>query len=385
MSYHSLTEGLSLSVFFFAMLFNDADKILEKNGLSWYKVGGRIALLATYSNNIIDDDWPVREIISSKSHKNYDAKVNSGEWPMPELWYMHQKEWKFGEFVWHGLDIKENGIVFPVAAAFIDPGMEWLAEAIIENAEKHGVSHGYTEVARSGHVIEAHRTFEISPLHIEDAANKLTHVQGNKEHNMLSSKATQRAKELLGLDVGNQLEQISEKNDALAEKATEQNLEFKESDAPESNAEAEKELTAEVEDQKAAVPPEEDEEEEMEDPKAPSKDVGNEADMVALVGFIGELTQAVKELRAEIDGIKSDMKSVEKEEPAPDTAPQSFDFRKAIESLRGTLESPAEKSTTEPAGGVELVEGHDQVEHAKASDVTGSPFLNGLIANSRQG
>ena len=138
----------------------------------WKSQEGEYRWLAAYSNNFRDDDNPP-EIISAKSHEDFDNALEKGEWPMPDLWLWHV-DYPVGKTLYHAFD-KETGFV--VAGGVFNKGMEWAAEGVIK-AKWNGVSHQMLgkEMERSKEdntIITRHRTKEISLLPTWAAANKL--------------------------------------------------------------------------------------------------------------------------------------------------------------------------------------------------------------------
>lgn len=164
----------------------------DANGfLVWKDKGGTYRWIARYSNNLRDDDNPP-EIISSKSHQRFEALVDAGVVPAPELWLWHNKDWKIGQSEWVAYD--DEG--FAMAGGYIFPECEAIAKQL-QTVGDAGVSHGMKgefirRDASDPSVIVQHITHEISPLPLWAAANKRTgfvvldDVEDDKEINMLS-------------------------------------------------------------------------------------------------------------------------------------------------------------------------------------------------------
>ncbi len=186
---------------------------------------GKYYWISIYSNNALDDDSP-QEIISSKSHKNFAALVDSGEVPYPELWLWHTKEWNIGKSNWVAYD-EENGIA--MAAGYFHDYALPVAKAL-EGAELL-VSHGMygSSIVKEGNTINAHVTYEISPLPTWAAANKFTgFVILNKEATMLSeSKRQSLVDSVPGLNLGD-VEAIENANVDTSKKIDEAGVERKE-------------------------------------------------------------------------------------------------------------------------------------------------------------
>lgn len=152
----------------------DSVKALEKAFHVWKdKFTGQYKWLATYSNNIRDDDNPP-EIIASKSHERFVELVDKGQADLPELWLWHVPQWKWGQ----STAIAYDGNGFAVATGDVDKGCEPIAEWYKERDDQL-VSHGMPKrtVKRDpedSSIIIEHITREISPLFDWAAANKHT-------------------------------------------------------------------------------------------------------------------------------------------------------------------------------------------------------------------
>lgn len=142
------------------------------------KSTGALRWVAVWSNNIIDRDNPP-DIISKSAHIDYVKAVNSGECPFPELWHWHIKGTAFGDadsIAFVPLD-KNPDVGFMVASGTIRKGQEKEAMSILGQDIPIGVSHGFKNIKRDPHdpkVIRKYRTYEISVLPLEYAANELT-------------------------------------------------------------------------------------------------------------------------------------------------------------------------------------------------------------------
>ena len=99
--------------------------------------------------------------------------VDKKEAAYPELWLWHVPGTRWGVADWLAYD-EASG--FPVASGLVDPGLEWLAEAV--EGKEWGVSHGMprAQIERDPAdltVITGYTTVEISPLPQWAAANTL--------------------------------------------------------------------------------------------------------------------------------------------------------------------------------------------------------------------
>lgn len=161
----------------------DSGKETSTRDLFIWKEGETYRWLAAYSNNRRDNDNPP-EIISSESHKEFDAALQKGEWPMPELWIWHIP-YPVGQTRFHAYD---EAAGFPIAGGVFHKGMEWVAEGL-NKAGWNGVSHGMPSEwllrdPKDPTIITRHRTKEISILPQYAAANKLAFTIIHKESEM---------------------------------------------------------------------------------------------------------------------------------------------------------------------------------------------------------
>lgn len=152
----------------------------------WKDKDGTYRFLAVYSNNYRDEDIPVPEIISGKSHLNFVEKVRSGDFSYPVLRHYHVPgtDWGQTNFVDYN---EESG--FALAAGYILPGKEKEAQLIMD-MEDIALSHGMKNVKKDeldNSIIVQHQTFEISVLPRSVAANQMTGFYLDKEKNMTLS------------------------------------------------------------------------------------------------------------------------------------------------------------------------------------------------------
>lgn len=188
--------------------------------------------LARYSNNFRDDDIPP-EIISKESHMRFVDKVDKGEYPYPELWLWHTKEWKYGEATWVAYD--DAG--FALASGTIDKGKEDIA-LMVSKQDNVLVSHGMPNDSlkydpNEKNVIVEHQTAELGPLPAKFAASKMTGfvlLKDNisKEANVAISKKKRRELENEWSVPSEILDSLESLNANDASKAVEAGLESKE-------------------------------------------------------------------------------------------------------------------------------------------------------------
>jgi hypothetical protein len=216
-------------------LFKKKEEIIDdENGFIVFKDNeGNMRWLATYSNNILDDDRP-REIISAKSHQRFVQLVDEQKAPMPELWVWHSKEFRFGEADWVAYD--DDG--FALAAGTVDKGCEDFAE-YLSKCKGVRMSHGMPigtirRDPQDARVIVEHITKEISVLPAFAAANQFTSfvVLKSKEDTDMSvpEKKLEALKGAWGEGVTPFLDALSQKNASAKSKAAEEGRETKEKD-----------------------------------------------------------------------------------------------------------------------------------------------------------
>jgi hypothetical protein len=205
------------------------DSIKENGTFMVYKDGELYKFITTYSNNIRDQDNPP-EIISSKSHERFEELVNKGEVPLPELWLWHTPEWNIGQTTAIVYD-KDNGIA--IAAGYFFKHASPIAEAIMENPDAWGVSHGMPSesIVRSKDdrtIIEQHITKEISPLPAYAAANKWADFTVLKEATMSLTEEKRKKLQDDGGVTPEILAVVEERSAAVSQKANELDLDRKE-------------------------------------------------------------------------------------------------------------------------------------------------------------
>jgi hypothetical protein len=197
----------------------------KKSFYVWKSANEQYQWIATYSNNIRDDDSPP-EIISEKSHLSFIEKVEKGLVDYPELWLWHTPEWTIGKSTWLAWDTSG----FAMAAGYFNKGCEEIAESLMK-ADDVRVSHGMpsSSVKRSKEdptVITEHITKEISPLPGFAAANRWTGFIV-MEDTMIDEAKKKALKDSFGIDE-NVIAKIEQLNEHQASKAKEIGLETKE-------------------------------------------------------------------------------------------------------------------------------------------------------------
>ena len=143
---------------------------------------GTYRWLAIWSTNTQDNDRPP-DIIEKAAFTQYIESLQKGDAAFPVLWMYHQGGLKWGQAdMVTFAPVEGSGIGFAIASGIVDKGCEDIAERFLpENRTSNraiGVSHGMRGIHRKRingqNVITKFHTFEISPLFLEEAANKLT-------------------------------------------------------------------------------------------------------------------------------------------------------------------------------------------------------------------
>ena len=140
---------------------------------------GNLRWFAWASNRWRDHDNPP-EIITEKAHQDYvDYLDRTGRYP--EAWLWHTPGTKWGQADW--VDYADG---FLVVSGTVDAGREHVADALAAQKDL-GVSHGfmYRHDDPAEGIIGWYRSFEVSPLPVDAAANPWTSLEVlNKEADM---------------------------------------------------------------------------------------------------------------------------------------------------------------------------------------------------------
>lgn len=128
---------------------------------------GELRWFAWMSNKWRDRDNPP-EVISENAHQDYVAWVDKTR-NFPEAWLWHTPGTRWGQ-----ADVVDYTDGFLVVSGTVDKGMETVAEAM--EGEDLGVSHGfrYRHSDKDQGIIGWYRSFELSPLPPDAAANQWT-------------------------------------------------------------------------------------------------------------------------------------------------------------------------------------------------------------------
>lgn len=135
---------------------------------------GRTRFFTSFTNAFKDLHG---EIITQAAHKDYVFwATQKQQYPELQLWHCGPQS-KFGQVDW--LDYTDG---FVVASGLIDADKEYIADALKEADVK--VSHGFYGVSNDAKEIVAYRTFEVSVLPADNAANPYTSFNIAKEFDM---------------------------------------------------------------------------------------------------------------------------------------------------------------------------------------------------------
>jgi hypothetical protein len=287
----------------FDFLNKKDDEEDEYSFMTWKQADGRMRWFATYSNKFRDEDRPVPEIISEKSHIRFEELLDTKQVDMPELWLWHTPEWKFGVADWNAWD--DQG--FAVASGLIDEGKEAVAEWVGKQSDV-AVSHGMPidSIMRDPDdptIIVGHITKEISPLPSWAAANKRTDflILGNDDKNLEEDDMaiSDNKKKKLQEDWNappSILETLEASNRDKAKKALQEDVEFKETEVEAEEAETEvenSETEQQAEQAEAEAQPEADQ------PEAQTEDADTEqSEFVTRDEVVEAITPMAKQLEA---------------------------------------------------------------------------------------
>jgi hypothetical protein len=139
---------------------------------------GRMRWVAVYSNNLYDREGEVIPLAAHKSYVEYVDRTND----FPELWLWHTPGTRVGAA--DLVDVTSEG--FAIASGTFDEDKGLAAEALAA-IPGLGVSHGfeYGTIDEDG-AYDGYRTYEISPLPKERAANEYTGFAAGEEIKMLN-------------------------------------------------------------------------------------------------------------------------------------------------------------------------------------------------------
>jgi len=300
---------------------------------------GAMRFTGVYSNNYRDLE---NDVFTRASHQEFaDHCEATKEYPALVLWHEDQKH-KIGQADW----VDEHDGFALVSGTFdvdVDP-------VVIENLTKEkglGMSHGfrYKLKDKSGGVISRYRTFEVSILPVEFAANPLTSWETNQVGEGMK---TQREEWIAKITGEPAVKQLKDGIASFKELADREGLDFKSiatmaiDNAAGATPPAPAQVTAPAAGATDGSTP----------PKAPAEPVttapGAALDVQALGAAIGEaVTKGIKELG---DQLREEFKAIR--QPEID-AEKALDERvAALLSPRGSLsETVARKSVTYGGGG----------------------------------
>lgn len=139
-------------------------------------VDGKSRWIASFSNNIRDDDNPP-EILSAEAHRRFAYMVDKGLVAMPELWIYHEEPWAIGEADWMAVDDHGDFSFIIASGTFYEHAEEVASALALEKdvALSHGMyPHLLERDDPDQSIITGYVSREITVLPRENAANKLT-------------------------------------------------------------------------------------------------------------------------------------------------------------------------------------------------------------------
>ena len=157
----------------------DAPSVLKERTMVFKSDSGTFHWLTIYSNNYRDDDYP-QEILSAQAHRDFVKAVDSGEWPMPELWLWHIPI-PVGKAKLVHFD-ESSGMA--IAAGDFYKEYAHVAKNLVGKSLRtsHGMVAGsIVRNEKDPTIIEQYRSKEISLLPYWAAANPITGVALTKE------------------------------------------------------------------------------------------------------------------------------------------------------------------------------------------------------------
>ncbi len=204
------------------------EQLGTKSFIVWKQENGTWRWMGIYSNKFRDDDHPVNEILSEKSHIEFISRVTKGEIEYPDL------------YVWHIqvpvgkadlLAYDDSG--FSVALGYFNSKSNRIAQALQKTETNLAMSHGMPSefIERDkddSTVITRYVSSEVSVLSQDAAANKLTHfsiLKSKEDKNMsIAPELRTQIVQMMGEDATADLEgQLA----AQADKAIKEGVEFK--------------------------------------------------------------------------------------------------------------------------------------------------------------
>lgn len=165
---------------------------IEPIGAGFKLIHGGDLWVAYYSNAVKDREG---EIFPRAETDRYIKMLNSGEWPMPELWRSHKSGTRHGEALWVG----RIGLITLAIGRFDNTT---IAEKYKQYYREHEqrLSHGFFFDARrkKNGVYGPYATFEISTLEPGLEANSLTFFEVKEQNMAWTDEDIKKLKEILG-------------------------------------------------------------------------------------------------------------------------------------------------------------------------------------------
>jgi len=258
------------------------------------------------SNKFRDRDYgrhPEGEVLAEAAHKEYIAWVDANpQERMPRLlaWHIPQTATA------HKADWVEYSDGFLMASGPLTPEEAERIKAV-EEEYRLGMSHGFIALDKDEKegIIEKYRTFEMTYLPIDAAANPWTDfltVSKEVEQMGLSEKKREFLSKLMGDEFVEEIEQETEAKTAALVAA---GVDYKEGEEPEPEAATDEETTTEEE---AEEPAAEQEKADEEEPEAPDPVAELRSELGEAMKAIGEQLHALNE---RIDNLQVENKQVQ--------------------------------------------------------------------------
>lgn len=167
----------------------------------------------------VTNKWEDREeqILTDKAHREFEQFLNNNPEKAPELWVWHtpgtarehKADW------WH----YKNGFFMYSGLLTHDEATPYIKQKV--KAEPLGMSHGFFVLEQYGPFIEKYRTFELTELPLDLAANAHTQFEIMEVEMKFDDRKRAFLEERLGPDVVARLESATEeKEDVLEELGT---------------------------------------------------------------------------------------------------------------------------------------------------------------------
>jgi hypothetical protein len=187
------------------IIFGSQEKELEMSFVVFKQKGGKARWFGWTTNKFEDRDG---EILTDAAHVEFREYLDNNPDKAPELWIWHTP----GTARKNKVDWWEYSNGF-----FMYSGMLEADEIPPSSKEILGMSHGFYVIERQGRYITKYRTFEVSELPQENAANPYTGFQIKEDMNMFTQRKRQFLVDRLGEEVVAKLENDTEAKERALE------------------------------------------------------------------------------------------------------------------------------------------------------------------------